>query len=223
LEMLKTSAPPAAWAGHKPWDWAQFFTHETANLPRERVTRQELLEFCRQHSGEECFLTVMAWGGMNRKHGRSAWNSRHRELLKVVSEIRTANSLTRRGAYRLFWQARARKSLPGLGAAYFTKLIYFLRPGLDGYIMDQWTAKSINLLFGSQIELQLGKKESATVSDRNDDEDYERFCACVDELALALGCSGAEAEEKIFSQGRPRANHWRAHVKREWAKKYPGV
>lgn len=56
--------------------------------------------------------------------------------------------LSRCEAYRLFLGTGA---IPGIGPAFFTKLIYFFSPTPDFYILDQWTAKSVNLLTGNWV------------------------------------------------------------------------
>ena len=94
----------------------------------------------------------MAWGGMKYDHGLAAWACRDR-WLGIVKDLR-AGTLSRQEAYARFRQFRAGNSGSGMGPAYYTKLIFFARPRADndscgtvGYIMDQWTSLSINLLF----------------------------------------------------------------------------
>ena len=55
-------------------------------------------------------------------------------------------NLCRVGAYKQFHRLVNEKKLTHMGPAYFTKLIYFLGSKQNGYIMDQWTARSMNLL-----------------------------------------------------------------------------
>lgn len=90
----------------------------------------------------------------------------------------------------------------------------------DGYIMDQWTSLSVNLLFSRSahpiVDLTTAKfkgRRTDTVSDRNSADDYEAFCLCIDELAENLGIQGpAKAEEWIFSKGGRHPAPWRSHV-----------
>jgi hypothetical protein len=96
-----------------------------------------------------------------------------------------------------------------MGPAYFTKLIFFLRPDLNGYIMDQWLARSINLLFPQAGPIRLS---NTVVTDRNTADDYERFCSHVEHVARELGITPAEAEERMFSNGGRSKGRWRQYV-----------
>ena len=51
----------------------------------------------------------------------------------------------------------------------------------DAYIMDQWTAKSVNLLTGRSV---LEVNEYDWVVDKNDRTCYEELCGIVDQLAF---------------------------------------
>jgi hypothetical protein len=113
--------------------------------------------------------------------------------------------------------------MPGMRPAYFTKLIFFLMPmGMPrGYIMDQWTSSSVNLLFVEKIVktavqrtyLKSGSvKISESVLDKNTEFEYETYCQAVEFLAAELGdISPEEAEEMMFSQGRGRGL-WRSYL-----------
>lgn len=109
-----------------------------------------------------------------------------------------------------------------MGPAYFTKLIYFLNQNDDipGFIMDQWTAASVNLLFEDSVVLtrfseftfKNGRKISfETVTDQNTQENYKKFCECILELAKRLNESPDNVEEKLFSEGRGKGE-WRQYV-----------
>ena len=113
--------------------------------------------------------------------------------------------------------------LPGMGPAYFTKLIFFLSSGSkeQGLIMDQWTSASVNLLSGheivkthrSRIKLKNGERIFETVSDNNTSENYENYCQYVEHLAspTKLNISPDRVEELLFSSGRGKGK-WRNHV-----------
>lgn len=57
---------PRHWAGHVLGAGAV-----PANLPAHRLSRAEVQAFCDNDRScdEQCFLTIMAWGGMNVRHG----------------------------------------------------------------------------------------------------------------------------------------------------------
>src|SRR5690606_3910358 len=121
-------------------------------------------------------------------------------------------------AYQRFSVLRADGRLPGMGPAFFTKLIFFMGQSPRGYILDQWTARSVNLLFcDDPIKLLPG----GFVSDANDATAYERFCTRVEQLAPILSEAtgqphcGEEAERAIFSRGGKRAGKWRRYVRQQ--------
>jgi hypothetical protein len=151
----------------------------------------------------------MAWGGMRRDHARDAWQEREK-WLPIIKALRN-EKCARRDAYRAFQKAE----ISGLGPAYFTKLIFFSCPHHSGYIMDQWTGKSINLLFGD------GKSHPILfsghwVSRSNSPETYEEFCVLVEHLAKKLEVGPPKAEEMIFSSGGKNPGRWRQYVKLNW-------
>lgn len=204
-------AAPQAWAAFVAPDFVPAQTFSARPLCRDDV-----VEFCRDpgNSVDACFLVCMAWGGLHRGHGVRAWRAREnwREVLETLRSSREG----RAEAYDRLALLRPSR-LPGLRPAFFTKLLFFLRPAyLDpGYIMDQWTAKSVNLLTGTETVLL---NQSGFVTDANDGVRYERFCHTIEDIARAVGVSGAEAEERLFSQGRGRGA-WRRYVAETWARR----
>jgi hypothetical protein len=101
--------------------------------------------------------------------------------------------------------------IPYLGPAFFTKLLYFFSPGNNFFIMDQWTAKSINLLKGEEVVKLDSDPQSPHrhfVARRNCGSDYNKFCEKIDELAIFLGVSGEEIEQRLFAGVHP----WRGYV-----------
>lgn len=146
---------------------------------------------------KELVIDILAWGGMFKIHARTAlpnWNS----WIGVCSSL--AEGMEAVEAYDCFRQLRHRGSMERMGPAYYTKLIYFLGNG-DGLIMDQWTARSTNLLFGALIKMQ----SRTMVSDWNDAAIYQNYLGRVqalsDHLSSAVGkeVSPHETEELIFS------------------------
>lgn len=111
--------PPAQWAvlnnlGNLP-----------VGLPTHQLTRQDVRTICQNTANNVLFgyVCAMAWGGQTRGHPARAW--RHRAQISNVLMRLRAGGLARRDAYRLFLGAG---NIPGLGPAYFTKLIYFFSP-----------------------------------------------------------------------------------------------
>ena len=104
-----------------------------------------------------------------------------------------------------------------MGIAYFTKLIYFFSAEPHGYILDQWTARSTNLLCGKEkINLTWGKyknKGFAVVNDSNTVTDYSFFCDFVRELTSHCDhlTDPGDTEAALFSKGRGKGR-WRNYV-----------
>jgi len=104
---------------------------------------------------------VMAWGGQNRKYGVMLFD-RFDEIQPIISGIRQGE-LNYLEAYNEFYKVWLKPERLGMGAAYFTKLIFFCEPDHKGYIMDQWTSKSINLLTGEEIVHLTGTQVSKKI------------------------------------------------------------
>jgi hypothetical protein len=169
------------------------------NYLNRHFNRYELFEYCQSSSNDNInvLAAILSWGGMRRDHGRLLFNNLDL-ILDLVNNLRNGSYHSRQIAFSIFQNHRAAGSLPGLGIGYFTKLICFLSPNLNGYIMDQWVGKSINLLTDQNVVSLTGN----WVNDNNNAETYEIFCTHIDNLAILLNCSGFEAEKRIFSVGR---------------------
>jgi hypothetical protein len=207
------------WEGRVPRQWAYYTTGVVFDkLPIKALTRPELVALAADESGytdAEVFLSVMAWGGMNVAYSRSAW--RYFVILQPIIGKLRKGAFSRQAAYAALSGTLATLPNPGMGPTYFTKLIYFCCPKQRGYIMDQWTGKSINLLFesadgGPPPVTFLGKR----VSPKNSSERYEQFCQLVEALGERLGeKNGGEVERRLFSSGARGAQEcgrWRRYV-----------
>jgi hypothetical protein len=99
----------------------------------------------------------------------------------------------------------------GIGPAYFTKLIFFANPRHDGYIMDQWTSRSVNFLLERSPIVKMRTKNH--VDPRNDEAAYERFCCAVEALSdLLINRSPEETEQCLFSTGGRQPHPWRRYL-----------
>jgi hypothetical protein len=203
--------------GEPPAQWAQDMglpIREVAPLPSEPLTRAKLKKICRNrsHSVLYAYLCVMAWGlqGRSKNGARNPASalSCKSKLIENLEKLRCQGH-TPIEAYGIF--ARESK-IPGLGPAYFTKLLYFF--GVKkAYIMDQWTGKSASLLTDGYVKVS--GEGSPYVSLKN----YSRFCEVVDVLAEKLGTSGESVEQKMFCSGaifHRMRGPWRQYVKDEW-------
>lgn len=179
----------------------------TNELPDHSLSRLELREFCRGVDVEVAFIAIAAWGGMNLRHGTSAWEKRC--CWKSVLQQLKGSNKTRHEDYSVLHKLRISGDLPGVGIPYFTKLLFFLRQNDDAYIMDQWTAKSINLLTGKPV-VRVNKYN--WVTDDNGSDRYKLFCEIIDHLAVELGCDGNHAETALMSRGGHRPEPWRRYV-----------
>ena len=178
----------------------------------KRFNRYELFEYCadKNNSNLDVIIAILSWGGMNRRHGKLLFKNL-KQLNELVINLRGNIYHARIEAYNSFQDARKKGVLPGLGIGYFTKLICFLAPSLNGYIMDQWASKSINLLVGKEV---VKITSGGWVSDErgmNNPCVYEDFCNYIDLLGKKLECTGFDAEKRIFSIGRSNGK-WRNYL-----------
>jgi len=161
----------------------------------------------------------MAWGGKGsgtggQGHVAAAWTAQVK-LGSHLNLLRTGG-LSRCEAYRLFLGTGA---IPGIGPAFFTKLIYFFSSSPDFYILDQWTAKSVNLLTGNRVVKMSGN----AVFNGNKCGNYLAYCHEVDEIACLLKVTGEQAEEMMMSKGGHNPWHWRAYMRANWPVNAPSV
>lgn len=207
--------------GKRLKNWHQIvFREESAILPEESVNRCTLKEICKKDSGfspTEVFSAVMAWGDMRVTNGLATARWGEKQICQNVQDLRESK-LNRKEAFNKFQSLRKDKKLYGMSAAYFTKLIFFCHPDHNGYIMDQWTGRSINLLLGDNI---IDFKNTSEITDKNSGEDYEKFCATIEDLSSRVtlkseqgGPSKAEQVELCLYSGN-KNDAWRRYLKGE--------
>jgi hypothetical protein len=221
-----------SWNGNRsPQEWAIRVGANASlenSLSPAKPSREHIKELCADDtiSSASCFVAIMAWGGMKYHHGRTIWSLR-RQWIPIVDELR-AGALSRADAFEKLWTFRRENPRCGMGPAYYTKLIFFAAPQHNGYIMDQWTSLSANLLFTTEqqpmVDLQVagtGHTRNAYVTDKNNAETYERFCQSIEQLAALFGNATSEqTEQRMFSQGGRNPARWRRYV-REHALQIP--
>ena len=170
-------------------------------------------------------LFILAWGGMTLPNAKKALESYQNCWKKIVDDMLEKN-LCRDEAYKRFHSLVENGKLTHMGPAYFTKLIYFLEPKHNGYIMDQWTARSMNLLRKSdEYEIQLipttkrnsdGFRKFRVNQKKNHVCIYRAFCEDLEHLAEYLDIDPEETEKLIFSKGgRVNMGCWRRFVLEE--------
>ena len=211
-ELIEIGNEKEGYLGNNSLKWGTFVVGKTTEIDinlNTRFDRYELFEYCkdRNNNNLNVLIAILSWGGMRRDHGiRLFENLDH--ILPIVDDLRKGIYKSRKIAFEVFQKKRSERVLPGLGIGYFTKLICFLSPELNGYIMDQWVGKSINLITGEKI---VELTSNSWVNDKNDSNNYELFCSKIDELAKKLNCDGIEAEKRIFSVGNGKGL-WRKYL-----------
>lgn len=208
-----------AWVGQNLQAYAESVASDIADcdpsqLKPARCDRNYLIDLTQGSSVSTltCCVAIFGWGGMRRDHAKNALQALQ-SWLPIVEDLRS-KSLSRVKAYRGFADLRKAGSLSGMGPAFFTKLIYFFGKGSPsrGYIMDQWTARSANLLLEQDLVDLRKYKGRAWVTDKNSEETYDKFCCFLECLARELSVKTDVAEEMIFSVG----NRGRKQTRGAW-------
>lgn len=215
LHVLKQSLTDSKpWRGQNARNWYGYIDTDASELLNHSFVRRDFLDHERidKLSDKELSISILSWGGMNRRHGLALF--KNQEWLEIVDLIRTGK-LNRRDAFSAFSNLREHKILPGMGPAYYTKLICFLNRDLNGYIMDQWSSKSLNLLLDKPL---VRLTSSGQVKDSNTADTYEEFCKGIESLAELIGKSPLDTEEAMFSYGGRKKGLWRRYVVQHFPK-----
>ncbi|MDL5049153.1 hypothetical protein QQ054_24370 [Oscillatoria amoena NRMC-F 0135] len=197
--------PPQVWAKKRGLQRKSFFK----KLPNYHLDRVAVRRICQNHANSVLFayICVMAWGGQgggkNSRNAKTACESIQRNSGALEKLRQGLNS--RSESYELFTD---KNQIKGLGPAFFTKLLYFFHPSPTFYIMDQWTAKSVNLLTKKEVV----KIDNESVSKKNTGKNYDNFCQRIDSLAQIAGCTGEQIEERLFSRGGTWPWPWRKYL-----------
>jgi hypothetical protein len=185
------------------------FNGYNVNAP---LTRTEVREICRNESINPlaAYAVAMAWGFQKRGHFRTSIAAP--TLIPLLNKLRSSEN-TRSRDFAIATDTAA--TIPGLKIAFFTKLLYFFRPKLDAFILDQWTAKSACLLF-NPCHVRLGERGNGFPPHKHTTPaEYEAFCLAVDGIANVLWpgvvATGAQAEAAMFDTGHGRG-YWRNFV-----------
>lgn len=170
------------------------------------ITREQARHICSdpKMDAQAAYAVAMAWGAQNLKHFNLSKD--HPNLRILIDELRTT------GGDREADFHRAKDLLgdvPGIGISYFTKLLYLCRPTGDAYILDQWTAKSLDVLLqDSPVELSSWGGPAVWTTR----EDYGKYCSALEGIATMLGdeWTGESVETALFDH---RSGEWRNHVR----------
>ena len=182
------------------------------HFPENQVNREHVWNILNDNndiSNLAKVLIVLAWGGMRIPNARQALQSYHGYWGAIIDDMLN-NQIDDMEAYRQFYVLTTEGNLRGMGPAFFTKLIFFLgqKPNSPdkGYIMDQWTARSMNMLKCPDY-IKFGKY----VGKRNDETIYRKFCEDLEVLTKCMGMQNPEETEQLLFSGRRRC--WRKYVK----------
>lgn len=159
-------------------------------------------------------VCIFAWGGMRANHAQVLFSEPTWPILdKLIGVLRIKELNSPAEVFDLFHVPRRQNSLPGLGIAYYSKLIYFLSTHLDVFILDQWIGKSMNLFLGENLISFTGN----WVNDSNDGERYAIFCEHMMNYAQQLNMDKHSFEQKMFCKGGRNPGPWRRIVKQNLA------
>lgn len=196
-------------------------------LPNYVLNREQVFNICNNGNFSFAYQVacIFSWGNMT--GGRSVsdlffrnWGIYGPVLSNIITEFRN-NINTRNWTYEKI----RRMNLMGCGPAYFTKLIFFYS-NRSSYIMDQWTSKSIEVLWEDPIGIKLARTgdNRHRVTNENHSGIYEEFCNRVEILTRRVNeilntvLSPEQMEERIFSNGANGRiiGNWRQFVITNW-------
>ena len=185
------------------------------NFNQGKLDRADVHKICRDHTIDPLvvYAAIMAWGSRDFSNFWKTLEQPFRgRLIKLIEDLRTSS---RSRSADFAYAQNAAAGIDGLGISYFTKLLFFLRPANDAYILDQFTAKSSLLLFEDcPIRIQQKMPHPRTTAD-----DYEWFCQQIEKLAENLGPKtnwpGDVVESAMFDS---RWGVWRAYLKVHFAR-----
>jgi hypothetical protein len=195
-----------------PQRFAEILNIDPQRGPRfspDKQTVDEIIAYCnnRNHSTLNALLHTMAWGGMNRSGmGKNAKllrdslrdNNKAKQVVPVLRKIRFDKSISRAKAFDMIQNLRGRGLIPGLGIAFFTKILFFFMSnrgaGKDAYILDQFLAQAINLLnkYDPQNYPRVAVTDEGMADGSISGADYERYCKSIEHLASDLSTAFKE-------------------------------
>lgn len=195
---------PNAWFDKYETSW------KIPNLPDNPLNRSELLNFIRPYRGKKevdeitirkLIVSIFAWGGMR---PTPTWGKLAIDTIETYEKIclELLRGMPSVSAYEEFYKQKKTGAMRGVGPAYYTKLIFFFGDQ-TGLIMDQWTARSINLLLNAPVIKLTSNKN---VDHENSQQVYASYLNFISELKTNLSIeSVSKTEELIFSCSHAKA------------------
>jgi hypothetical protein len=223
IQNLKDTTKDIKYTGTHPQVWFNKIKHSDNNningllLLNQalKIDRTVLKNYLVQDNidNKSALIAIMAWGNRNIKNAKFMFDNGQNEsyILHLVNLIRNGAFDTRKGAFEYFLSEKKNKKYKGLGISYFTKILWFLKPELKGYILDQFTAKSMNLISDNKVKLVSQHYLSPYITA----ECYEQYCSDIDNIAEIINESSEIVEEKLFGGDYP---DWRKFVNDNYKK-----
>lgn len=244
LEMLRSCLPgarlPERWGAKDPNAMAiavgvehhgQIPVHPHGNAERQRYSEVLAYSSDPETPIQLAAVSIFAWGGMRQDNGVRIFREDLTDWREICRSVREG-SLSRKDAYKAFVELRpkvnGRSSLPGVGPAYWTKLIHFLMPSNNarrpaGYILDQWAGSSVNMICERNVVKmdrrsaldwrrrgsETVRRHSAIVSELTTPDEYEDFCCKIEVIASRLERSTEAIDCAFMSLG---AGDWRGYL-----------
>lgn len=191
-------------------------------VPTSMLSREKVFEICRKEDVNLLYkvICIFSWGNMLLSTSNPVlffgnWSKHENDIDKILKSF-SSGEIDRVSAYNKLNELQ----LHGCGPAFFTKLLYFFG---SGYILDQWTGKSIELLFDREDQIGIIFSNGA-ISRKNTGEIYEKFCNRIEALTAHLNqnygfnLTPGKTEELIFSSGGKKPGLWRSYVKSQFLK-----
>jgi hypothetical protein len=186
-----------------------------------RLNRLEVRSICLDPAvtPEAKYACMMAWGGQSQPH--FSVSVTQPGLVPLINYL-LGSVNTRMGDFA-YAQAQCAR-ISGLKISFYTKLLFFLRPTQDSYILDQWTAKSINLIQHPHI-VRLTKpnfkyKGACRAMHNTTPQEYEAFCQALNGMHALLwplhAANGEDVEMAMFDRNRPDG-FWRKFTRLNFA------
>lgn len=177
-----------------------------------QASRATIREICRDNMVDEkaAYVCAMAWGGMRANLLRMALKSS--ELVTVLAKLR--EGMERSNAFKILSEAWQNGQISGMRVSFFTKLPYFFLPEENAYILDQWTAKSANLLWKNCL-IAMDPNNGDLPDPYTTPEQYEAYCQFVEALSEEMKWPDpVSAEIGMFGKDENGINDWRRLVKK---------
>lgn len=216
-KFIDLSQSSNSWYGCDVQKWYETVTgKKLLHLPKATLDMSELKKMCRRRSGKsnfECLVSVMAWSNQRASNAEQLFNNSQsmNYVEKIIGDIRKGMSPLY--AYETFHRARRKNKIAGLGISFYTRLIFFCDPNNKGYVLDQWTSKTVNLLVGYKM---IRIAQNGFVTDANKSVDYNNFCLALDELARLVDWPPQKFELSLFASGGTCPWAWRQYVKKHY-------